>query len=84
MRQKIIQLLKRRTKLGLTVAGGGWKTFFALGYGEILVQNGCRFSSLTGTSAGAGMSLGILIGNVPEIVDSFLYPYGKNEVKFKF
>ncbi len=50
----------REKKIGLTIAGGGTRSIFALGVLHVLTDNGWKFSSITSTSAGTGIALGFL------------------------
>ncbi len=60
---------KKKPRIGLTIGGGGLKAFYALGVTEVLVKNGLEFCSITGTSAGAAVSLGVLMGNIPKVIE---------------
>lgn len=72
----LFQSFKQRQKLakpriGLAIAGGGCKAFFALGAGEVLRRAGIKISALSGTSAGTAMGLTLLSGQADDVVDYF-------------
>ena len=79
-------LFKRKNKkpsIGLTIGGGGFKAFYAFGVAEVLLKNGLEFCSITGTSAGAAVSLGILMNDIPKIMENCCAIADTTKSKFK-
>ena len=72
----------KRKKLGLTMAGGGCKAFFALGIGKVLIQEGIFLDAISGTSAGTAMALALVSNDPDHIVDDFTKLVDDNKANF--
>lgn len=73
---------KKLPEIGLAIAGGGCKAFFALGVAEAFRRYGFSFSSISATSAGTAMGIAVVNNKADEAVDHFCELTARNPSNF--
>jgi predicted acylesterase/phospholipase RssA len=73
---------KKDPAIGLAIAGGGCKAFFALGVAESFRREGFKFSAISATSAGTAMGIAVINQKADEAVDYFCQLTARNPSNF--
>lgn len=72
----------KEPSIGLAIAGGGCKAFFALGVAESFRREGFHFSAVSATSAGTAMGIAVINQKADEAVDYFCELTARNPSNF--